>query len=93
METNIEKRVNKNRLNIGHIPSWAKKLFTERAVEEFSDNYGQCLAAMIKECTEYNQLKKMFFDNELNVQLLFNNPAKPDEDDIKLGNGKKIRRR
>lgn len=94
METNIQKIVNKNRINISRIPSWAKELFVERAEEEFCDDYGMCLAAMIKECTEYNQLKKMFFNNEMNVSLLFNNPEVKTQDEgktITLGNGKKIK--
>lgn len=92
-ETNIQKIVNKNRISISRIPNWAKELFVERAKEEFCDDYGMCLATMIKECTEYNQLKRMFFNNEMNVQLLFDNPNIKTEDKkfSTFGNGKKIK--
>ena len=92
-ETEVQRIVNKNRINISRIPSWAKELFVERAKEEFCDDYGMCLAAMLKECLEYNKLKEMFFSNEMNVQILLNNPGAKDEEEktITFGSGRKMK--
>lgn len=93
-ETEIQKVVNKNRLSMSRVPSWAKEVFTQRAKEEFDDNYGLCLAAMLKECGEYNKLKQMFFGSELKIQLLLDNPQIPEENSEKVmnvGNGKTIK--
>ena len=90
-ETKIQGIVNKNKLNISRIPSWAKEIFTERARIEFCDDYGMCLAAMIKECEEYNQLKKMFLNNQLNTQIIVKAKEEElEEEGIVFGNGKKL---
>lgn len=93
-KTEIQKRIERKGIVISRIPEWAKEIFKARAKDEFCDDYGMCLAAMIKECGEYNKLKQMFFENELNVQLLFNNPQEELEEEmktLKLGNGKLIK--
>ena len=96
MESEIQKRIAKDGIIISRIPGWAKDLFIVRAKEEFCSDYGMCLSAMIKECGEYNQLKQMFFENDLNVQLVLGSPSGETEEKeeegkvLKFGNGKII---
>ena len=94
MDSELQKKVNESKLRISRIPSWAKKVFVARAEEEFDDDYGMCLASMVKECGEYNKIKQMFFANELNLKLLFDNSSAKNEEEEKtltFGNGKKIK--
>lgn len=101
METEIEKIVNRNRIVMSSVPTWAKELFLVRSQEEFGDHHGSCLAALLKDSAEYNKLKEMFFNNEMNVQLLLNSSqaeseietevkVKEEVNSIRLGNGKTI---
>lgn len=95
MDSEIQKRIEKRGLVISRIPTWAKEIFINRAEEEFCDDYGMCLVAMLKESSEYNQLKQMFFNNELNVQLLLDGKSHNEvsgEETIRFGNGKIIKR-
>lgn len=93
MESELQKRIERQGIVISRLPKWAKEIFIARAQEEFCDDYGMCLAAMVKECGEYNKLKQMFLENNLNVSLLFNNPQIKNEEiknPIKFGNGKQL---
>ena len=101
METDIEKIVNRNRIVMSSVPTWAKELFLVRSQEEFGDHHGSCLAALLKDSAEYNKLKEMFFNNDMNVQLLLNAPQvetevetdvkiKEEVKSVRLGNGKTI---
>ncbi|HED06098.1 MAG TPA: hypothetical protein ENI61_05375 [Ignavibacteria bacterium] len=87
MTSEIQKRIERKGLVISRIPIWARDLFIERAKEEFCDDYGMCLSAMIKECGEFSQLKKLFFDNKLNL----NSDNIVDEKSIKFANGHTIK--
>ena len=89
----IQEIVEKQGLAISRIPDFAKQFFKSRAKGEFCNDYGMCLAAMVKESMEYARLKQMFFENNLNVQLLLNgqgNPMEEQTDRIQFGNGKKL---
>lgn len=96
-ENELHKRIKKRGMIISRIPDFAKQAFIQRAKIEFEDDYGMCLAAMVKESNEYNMLKSMFFQNELNIQLsIGGNPGLPeptDEEFIKTGSGKIIKKR
>ena len=94
MESRIQQVVNKNKLSISRIPSWAKDVITERADEEFCGDYGMCIAQIVREANEYNCLKTKFFNSELGVKLISND--NPDEqkkpgDEIITGNGRVIK--
>jgi len=93
MESEIQKRIDRRGIVISRLPDWARELFVDRAKSEFCNDYGMCLASMIKECGEYSKLKNMFFENEMNIQLLFNNPSTEVEssDILDVGNGKTIK--
>lgn len=86
MESDIQRKINKNGLIISRVPSWAKDAFIERANEEFISDYGLCLATMCKECDEYNRLKEMFFTGNLMDSL----PNKEEGKKIILANGKEL---
>ncbi|MHA1690040.1 MAG: hypothetical protein ACTSU7_00250 [Candidatus Heimdallarchaeaceae archaeon] len=91
MESEIQKRIVKNGLIISRLPSWARELIIGRAKEEFCDDYGMCISAVLKESLEYNQLKQMFFDNELNIKLgIGNEQTEEIEKKIHFANGTKL---
>lgn len=95
-QSEIQKRIERRGIVISRLPDWAKELFIARAKEEFCDDYGMCLASMVKECGEYNKLKQLFFENELNINIELpsdNSPIKKEDSsqDLKLGNGKVIK--
>ena len=94
MDSEIQKRIERKGIVISRLPDWAKELFIKRAGEEFCDDYGMCLASMVKECGEYSQLKQIFFENKLNLKFLSDGAQSKNEDnlkEIKLGNGKIIK--
>ena len=68
-EADIRKFVFKG-LVINRVPSWAKEIFIQKAQEEFADDYGQCLAYLLRTTLEYERLKELFLNNQLNVKLL-----------------------
>ena len=89
MVTDIQKKIEKNGMIISRIPEWARQIIKDRAQEEFSDDYGMCMAGIIKESLEYNELKRKFFDGEVIMHL-----AKREQEDVKeiqMANGKKIK--
>lgn len=88
METNVEKIVNKNKLRMSRVPTWAKEIFLARAEEEFDGDYGQCLAALLKESGEYNSLKALFFSGELKLDSVKEIVQDTNEKEIKFGTGK-----
>jgi len=90
MDTEIQKRIERKGIVISRIPDWAKELFISRAQEEFCDDYGMCLAALIKESGEYNQLKSMFFNNQLNAKIILDENKIDEDKGITFGNGKKL---
>ena len=87
MESEIQKKIQKNGLIISRIPSWAKDAFIDRANEEFASDYGLCLSTMCKECDEYNRLKEMFFTGNLIKSLP---ETKEEGKKIILANGKEL---
>jgi len=94
MDSEIQKRIERKGIVISRVPDWAKELFKERSKEEFCDDYGMCLAQMVRESAELNELKQMFFSNGLNLQLLLDNSQVKNEGEekvIKFGNGKTIK--
>jgi hypothetical protein len=93
-ETNIQKVVNKNKLSISRIPSWAKEFIIEKAESEHCGDYGACVAHHIRNSMEYDALKNRLFSGDLNMKLIENDEVeKPVEKEIKTGNGKVIKRR
>lgn len=87
MESEIQKRIQRNGLIISRIPGWAKDAFIARSNEEFASDYGLCLASMCKECDEYSRLKEMFFTGNLISSLP---ETKEEGKKIILANGKKL---
>lgn len=91
-ESEIQKRIERKGIVISRVPDWAKELFKKRSKEEFCDDYGMCLASMIKECGEYNKLKQLFFENKLNLSSdNFELENENREKIIKTGSGKIIK--
>lgn len=94
METQVQKVVNKNKLNISRIPSWAKDVIIGRAEEEFCGDYGMCVAQMVRESNEYDCFKRKFFDGSIKAKLI--TEEKPSEETpkkvIKAADGRIIRR-
>ena len=93
METKVQQTVNKNKLSISRIPSWAKEVIIGRAEEEFCGDYGMCVAHIVREANEYNCLKRKFFNSELGVKLVNqvnSDEKKKPEREIRAGNGKVI---
>ena len=95
-ENELQTRIKRKGIIISRMPSWAKDAFIERAKLEFADDYGMCLASMIRESNEYLLLKQKFFNNQMDVQLILNNKpqeVEPEKDgEIKAGNGRIIRK-
>ena len=52
---------------MNRVPAWAKTLFKDLAKQEFEDDYGQTLAAIIKESMEYRQFKELLLSNNLTL--------------------------
>lgn len=94
-ETEVQKAVNKEKLSISRIPSWAKEVIVGRAEEEHCGDYGACIAQMVRESNEYNCLKRKFFNSEFGVSLVKEDKhdEKKKADDIVAANGKVIKRR
>ena len=69
---NIKEQIEFNGIVINRVPSWAKEIFKLRAQEDFSNDYGMLLVSLLKDSDEYNRLKEMFFNNELDIQLVLN---------------------
>ena len=94
METKVQQAVNKNKLNISRIPSWAKDVIIGRAEEEFCGDYGMCIAQIVREANEYDCLKRKFFDGSIKVKLITEDKHSEEKsnDEIRTGNGKVIRR-
>lgn len=89
METEVQKKIEKNGMIISRIPLWAKQIIQDRANEEFSDDYGMCISSIIKESLEYNELKRKFFDGEVIMHL--SKIDSSDINEIKMASGKTIK--
>ena len=68
-------------LVISRITPQYKDYFKSLAKEEFCDDYGMTLVSLLKDSIEYNRLKEMFFNNQLNVKLLLDKPEQPNAQD------------
>ena len=79
-ETKIQKIVNKNRLTISRIPSWAKEWIVNKAESEHCGDYGACIAQVIREAAEYEALKRKFIEGELDVNILINDKHSPEKE-------------
>lgn len=94
METKVQQAVNKNKLSISRIPSWAKDVIVGRAEEEFCGDYGMCVAQIVRESNEYDCFKRKFFNDEIGVKLVSQDNSdekKKPEDEIRTGNGRVIK--
>ena len=59
-------------LMISRVPEKYKVLFKSLAKEEFCDDYGMALRELLVSFFEYQQLKSMFLNNELDINLMIN---------------------
>jgi len=73
MENNepVFKKVRSDGLVISRVPKYIRDAFLALSEEEFADDYGMCLSQVFKEAMEYRQLKNMFYNNQLNIKLGF----------------------
>lgn len=92
METEIQKKIEKNGMIISRIPSWAKETIKEIAIEEHANDYGACIAQFVREANEYRILKSKFFENDLNVTISHSQIEQVPSDDkkIQFANGKQL---
>lgn len=90
-QTEIQKKI--KGLTISRIPDWAKEIFVAMAQEEFCNDYGMCLASMVKECGEYRRLKQLFFEGKMNLGEILDGQTEDGEKEksIKLANGSIIK--
>lgn len=93
--SDIKKRIEINGFVINRVPEKTKHLFRSLAEQEFENDYGMCLRQILIDSFEYNRLKEMFFENNLNVKLLFDTPEKNVEEEKPLTNlkGEPIKKR
>lgn len=94
METDIQKKINKNGMVIARLPEWVKEEIYEEA-KWHSDDYGESVAQFVREAIEYRLLKQKFFSGDLAINLS-QVEQQPDiqtsEKEIKMANGKIIKR-
>jgi len=94
VETEIQKRVNKNGMVISRIPSWAREFIYEDSIAEHSGDYGACIAFHLRNSIEYMNLKTKFLDNQLDVKINLSEKTekiKQNLTNLKFGNGKIIK--
>jgi len=60
-------------LTISRIPDRYRELFKNFSTEEFCGDYGMALRELLIGFFEYQQLKQMFLNNELDVGLIIGN--------------------
>ncbi len=79
----IKHKIELNGIVVSRMPSWAKEVFKEMAKERFADDFGMTISYLLTSTLEYERLKEMFFNNQLNVKLLLepNAPQKVNADD------------
>ena len=65
MESELQKRINKEGLAISRLPEWAKEVIVSRANLEFCGDYGMCLADIVSSYLEYERLKDLFFSGNI----------------------------
>ena len=75
---------------MNRVPAWAKTLFKELSKQEFGDDYGQTLAALIKESMEYRQFKELLLSNNLSL-FPIKEDSPVEEAERKSINGKPIK--
>ena len=91
METEIQKKINKNGLVVGRIPEWVKEEIYQEA-NWHSDDYGEAIAQFVREAIEYRLLKERFFSGGLAINLSQIKQATHSDKGIKMANGKIIKR-
>lgn len=87
----IKDKIEVKGLIVSRIPSWAKTYIKERAKSEFSDDYGQTIAYLIKMCEEYEALKAKFFQGDLQLQFISNAQSEATSDSPKSISGQPIK--
>lgn len=65
----IKDKIQFRGLVISRIPSWARDYIKVRSKEEFSDDYGALISYLIKQASEYEQLKTKFLNSELPIKI------------------------
>lgn len=93
METEIQKKINKNGMIISRIPRWVRDEIISEALWH-SDDYGEAIAQFIREAMEYRLLKEKFIGGELSINLSQTQPTEEVEqntEEIKMANGKTIK--
>ena len=91
MESELKKKIENRGMIISNIPSWARDVIKDAALNDHTNSYGEAIALFIREALEYRMLKEKFFNNDMNVQLSYpkTNEVK-EEPNIKFANGKKL---
>jgi len=76
----LKEKIQFEGLVISRIPSWAKEYIKTRAIEEFSNDYGQTVSYLIKMATEYENLKYKFLNSELPIKIGLDTPVEKTEE-------------
>lgn len=79
MDKEILKKFESKGLVINRIPEKYRELFKSLAKEEFCNDYGMTLRELLVSFFDFQQLKTMFLNNDLNVQLLLSKENPPEE--------------
>ena len=87
--TSIKEAIEFRGIVMNRVPAWAKTLFKELSKQEFENDYGQTLAAIIKESMEYRQFKELLLSNNLSLFPVKEEPV--EETGRKSINGKPIK--
>ena len=67
-------------LMINRIPDKARAIFKDIAKEEFADDYGLFLRELVYSYLEFQKLKSMLYNNELDIQIILGKKEQiPDE--------------
>jgi hypothetical protein len=96
-KSELQQKIEEKGIIISRVPEWARDIFKEKANTECCGDYGWCLSELIKDSMEYDRLKTMFLNNQLDIQVGIKDKEElknhiPDKATrtIKFANGKTI---